>query len=133
MPCNGYGPSVRPRISVRRTPQLLRRSSATLLLQAPLDGGLARTCRDAAPLDVERLAQLRDEPLDGQLPVAELAALVLGDRAQHEAGLRRHAPLLRRRERGRGLDVEHGLHARGRLLRVLAAGPARAGHAQLDL
>ena len=78
-------------------------------------------------------AELLDEPLDGQLAVAPLAPLVLGDAAQHRAGLRRHAPLLRVRQRRRRLDVEHGLDARLGRVRVLAARAARAREAQLDL
>ena len=38
---------------------------------------------DAAPLDAERLGELRDEPLDGELAVPRLAALVLRDGAEH--------------------------------------------------
>jgi hypothetical protein len=48
---------------------------------------------------VEGSSQRLDETLSRQLAVAQLAALVLGDRAQHRSGLRYDAPLLRVRQR----------------------------------
>ena len=82
---------------------------------------------------MEGLAQRLDQPLDSELAVPQLAALVLGDRSQHRARLADHARLLNAPERGRGLDVEERLDARLGLLRVLAARPTRPREAQLDL
>jgi len=63
------------------------------------------------------------EPLQGELPVASPAPLVLGHRAHNRADAPPEARLLPVRERLRGVDVEEGLDARFRLLRVLPAGP----------
>src|SRR3954467_14652047 len=79
------------------------------------------------------LPQLLDQPLEGELPVPELAALVLGDRAEHWAGAADDAAFLRVRQRVRGLDVEDGFDARLRLLRVLTARAARTRVAELHL
>src|SRR5205823_1990990 len=105
----------------RPLPELLRLGAALLLLQSPLDGGLARLRRLALALDVERRAQLLDEPLQREVLVPELAPLVLCDGPEHRPRLRGHTPLLRLGQGRRALDVEHGLDARLRLLRVLAA------------
>ena len=79
-------------------------------------------------------AQRLDEPFDRELAVAPLAPLVLGDARSTGPALRDHAALLLRRgERRRRLDVEHGLDPRLRALGVLTARAARAGEAQLDL
>ena len=102
-------------------------------LEPPLARRLRRFRRDALPLDVEGVPQLRDEALEGELGVARAAPLVLRDRPQHGAGARDHALLLALRQRGRSRDVEDRDGARLRLLRVLAAGAARARVLELDL
>ena len=85
------------------------------------------------PRDAQRFAEHLDEPVDGEVFVAQLAPLVLGDRAQHRPRLRDDALLLSRRERRRRLDVEDRLDPRLGFLGVLAARPARAGGAEQDL
>src|SRR5205085_10371306 len=110
----------------RRPTEPLGLRADPLLLEPPLPRRCARLRRDALPLYPQRLAQRLDEPLDRALAVPPLAPLVLRDGAQNRPGLREHAPLLRRRERRRGLDVEHRFDSRFRLLRVLTAGAARA-------
>src|SRR6266542_2705597 len=106
---------------VDRAAQLLRLRPALLLLEPPLDCGLRRLRRPPSPRDGERLAQLRDEPLDCELAVARLASLVLRDRTQHRPAACDDAPLLHVRQRARALDVEQSLDPRLGLLRVLSA------------
>src|SRR4051794_28770684 len=90
----------------RRAAEALALAPAPLLLEAPLFGGGGGLRRHPPPLDPQRLAQRRDEPLDGQLAVPPLAPLVLRDRAENRAGTRDDSPLLRGSERRRALDVE---------------------------
>src|SRR6059058_3926322 len=118
---NGCGPAL---TLVRRPAQALRLGSAALPFQPSLAGGRARLCRNATPLDLEGLAKLLDEPLDRELTVAHLAALVLSDGPQHRPGARQDSALLCGREHLRGLDVEDRLDACLRLLRVLSTWPA---------
>jgi hypothetical protein len=73
------------------------------------------------------------EPLEGELPVSPLAALFLSNRADDGAGPLDEAPFLGVRENRGGFDVENRLDAGLGLLRVLAAGPARARETQVDL
>jgi len=107
-------------------PPLLRRDPL-------LDRLTVRTRRTPRPPDAERVAQRRDQPLDGQLAVPELTAFVLGHGADGRAGAREHALLLRVRQGRRLLDVEERLDAGLRLLGVLASRPARPGRAEADL
>jgi hypothetical protein len=86
-----------------------------------------------APLDPEALAERLGEPLERKLLVPPLASLVLGDRADDGAAPGEQAPLLRVGERLGALDVEDRLDPGLRLLRVLAAGAARARRPELDL
>ena len=88
---------------------------------------------DPAPGDGKGGAKLLDEALDCKLTVAELAPLVLRDRAQHGSGAGDDTAFLHIGECGRRLDVEHRLDPRGRLLGVLPSRPARPGHPDLDL
>src|SRR5437764_559032 len=111
-------------------PPPLDLGAAPLLFEAALDRRLRRLRRPPTARDAERLVQLRDEALERQLAVAQLAALVLRDRAEHGAGLREHAPPLRVAERAGRLDVEHRLDARLVLLRVLSARSARPRRAE---
>src|SRR5204863_4094797 len=113
--------------------QALRFRAAALLVEAALLRPACRLRRPALSLDLERLSQLLDDTFDCELPVAPLAALVLGHGAEYGAGLRGDAPLLGVGERDGARDVENGLRSRLRLLRVLPARPARAREAQLDL
>ena len=92
-----------------------------LLLEPPLPCGGAGFRGHAAAGDGERLAKLRDEPLDRQLAVPSLAPLVLGDRTNDRTDTREDSAALSVRERRRGLDLERRLDPRRRLLRVLAA------------
>src|SRR5690606_5142768 len=64
------------------------------------------------------------QALKRELAVARLAAGVLGDRGHAPPVARQQALALRGRERRGGLDVEHGLDARGGDVRVLSS---RAG------
>ena len=89
--------------------------------------------RHPAPLDLERPAELFDEPLDGKLTVPQLASLVLRHSAQHGPCARDDAPLLGVGQRVRGLHVEDRFDARLRLLRVLSAGAARTREPELHL
>jgi hypothetical protein len=63
-------------------------------------------------------------PLNGELAVPRLAALVLCDGPKHRPYLSLDAPLLTLGQRGGCVDVEDRLDARFRLLCVLSAGPA---------
>src|SRR5207249_4262273 len=108
-------------------------AAAPLLLEPPLARGGRWRGRDPAPGHAQRLPQGLDDPLDRELAVPPLAALVLGDRAQDGPGARENAPFLDRRQRRRGLDVEGRLDAGLVLLGVLTAGPARSGEAKRDL
>ena len=114
-----FGP-LRSRGGLRRVPQLERATpdlfSGTCSAQS--SGGRrrrfvcdcrrfssSRRSRDAAvglvgaarPPDLRRLAQLLDDPVGRELAVAELRALVLGDRAHDRAEPLEHAPRARRR------------------------------------
>src|SRR5947208_2811098 len=113
--------------------QALRLAALPLLLQASLPCGGRRFGRTALPLDLQGVPQGLDDALDRELAVSPLAAFVLGDGAEHRAGLREHAPLLSVGQRDRALDVEDRLGAGLGLLRVLSAGPAGAREAELDL
>ena len=101
----------------------------------------ARLRRDAfvrlggAPRALHRQRALEPpaQALERQLAVARLAARVLRDGAHDRAQARRDPLALLLAQRLRGADVEHGLHARGGHVRVLAAGSRRAARAQLDL
>ena len=73
---------------------------------------------------MKRVAQSIGEPTDRELSVSGLAALVLGNRSQHRAGLAEHTLLLAIGERRRALDGENGLDTGLGLLRVLPAGAA---------
>ena len=84
-------------------------------------------------LTFERLAQLPDEPLDRELAVSPLAALVLGDRSQDGPRLGQHSSLLHVRQRGRLRHVEERLDPGLGRVGVLAPRAARAGEAELDL
>ena len=86
--------------------------------------------RSSLPARARSLGDLLDDPLGGELAVAQLRALVLGDRADDRAELREHPPPLGLAEPGRRLDVEERLDARRALLRVLAARPARPRDAE---
>jgi len=112
-------------------PLLLR--PAALVGQASLAGGGAGARRTPLATRAERGRERGGEPLEGELAVSRLAPLVLGDRADHRAETLEQAPALRIGQRGGCRHVEDGLHARLRLLRVLAAGAARARGAKLDL
>ena len=106
--------------------QALRIASTSLLGEAPFPRCGARLRRAALPLDAEALSQSGGETLERELAVPPLAPLILRERADHGASARSQAPFLRVGQ-GRGrLDVEDGLDPSLRLLRVLAAGPARA-------
>ena len=105
---------------------------APLLVQPPLPRRRRRLRRPALSLAPSALAERLDEPFDRQLAVAPLAALVLRDGAQRRPRTCRST----RRfwasvSADGGLDVENRLDARLRALRVLPAGPAGAGKAQL--
>src|SRR5262249_53817676 len=117
----------------RPAAEALRLRAAALLLEAARSRLPGRLRRPALSLDLEPFAQLLDDPLDRELPVAPLAALVLGDGAQHRPGLGDHTPLLSVGERDGALDLEDRLGAGLRLLGVLPARPARAREAELDL
>src|SRR5438094_226841 len=117
---------------VRGTPEPLRLGAALLLLAAAPSSGGGGLGGGALSRYAQRFPQRGAEPLDCELAIARLTPLVLRDRSQNRAGARDHAPLLRVRQRVRGLDVEDGDDPRLGLLRVLAAGPARAGDLQLD-
>src|SRR5216683_612923 len=82
---------------------------------------------------MERFAQAMDEPLGCELAVAQLAALVLRDRADDRPGLGKYASLLRMGERRRSHDVEPRVDLRIRRVRVLPAGATGARGAKLDL
>src|SRR5687768_10483603 len=62
--------------------ELLRRRAPFLRFEPALARGPCRLRRDPPALDFQRLPELLHEPLDGQLAVAPLTALVLRDRAQ---------------------------------------------------
>src|SRR6188508_683849 len=111
----------------------LRARPAALLLEPFFARRCAGLRRHALSRDRERLPELLHEPVGRQFAVAELAALVLCHRAQHLSRPRDDPPFLRVGERRRRLDVEHGLDARLRFLRVLTTRPARARDAELDL
>src|SRR5438067_5501191 len=83
--------------------------------------------------DAERGAERGHESLEGQPPIPELAALVLGHRSEDRACTLDHPLLLLLRQRRRSLDVEQRLDSRLRLLCVLAPGSARPGRAESDL
>src|SRR6266702_1015342 len=119
--------------SFQRAPEPFELGAAPLFLQPPLLRGLGRLRRDPLPLDAQRLAELAGEALDRELPVPQLAPLVLRDGPQHGADTAGHAALLHVRQGLGGLHVEHRLHARLRLLRVLATRAARTRETQLDL
>src|SRR6476646_4601808 len=89
----------------RRAPHALDLAPALLRREALLDRPAMRPRRPPRPPDAERVAQRRDQPRDGQLAIPELAALVLGHRADRRAGAREHALLLRVRQGRRRLDV----------------------------
>src|SRR5207247_4196039 len=108
-------------------------AAAALLVEAALDGGLARFRRAALARDAQSLPQGFDEPLGRELAVAPLTPLVLGNGAERGTGARHDAALLRCGQRGGGLDVEDRLDARIALLRVLATWAARAREAEVDL
>src|SRR5207248_5162948 len=110
----------------RRAAQAFELGALPFLLEPPLSRGGRRPRRTPPPLDPEGRPERLDEAPDGELAVAPLAALVLRDRPQDGPRLGDHAPLLRRRERRRGLDVEERLDSRFGALRVLAARAARA-------
>jgi hypothetical protein len=84
-------------------------------------------------LDAQGGAQLFDETLDGELAVAQLAALVLGDCPEHWTETGDDTVFLRLAERRRGGDVERCFDPRRRLLGVLSTGTARPRESQLDL
>src|SRR2546425_11628920 len=117
----------------RPTARALGLGAAALGLEAARAGGGGRLRGSAPARYAQGLAQRLHEPRDRQLAVPPLAALVLGEGALHRSGLRDHASLLSRRQRCRGLDVEDRLDATLGPLCVLAARPARAREAQLDL
>ena len=117
----------------RRLPECLRPGPPLLALAASRLCGLAGSGRHPTTWDGKRFAELLDETLDRELPVARLASLVLRDGTQHSAGPCDDTPLLRLGQRRGCLDVEQGLDARGRLLRVLPAGTTRARDPQRDL
>ena len=77
-------------------------------------------------LDSQRLAERRDEPLDGELAVPGLAAFVLRDGPDDRTYALQDVRLLRGCQAGGGLDVERRLNPCLGLLRVLATGSARA-------
>jgi len=81
-------------------------------------------------MDGKRREPLTDEALDRELAVAQLAPLVLRDRAQHRSRLRDDAPLLRVRERLGRQHVEARLDAGLGRVRMLAARAARPREAQ---
>ena len=116
-----------------RTAQPLRVAAALLCGEAAAPSPPCRLGRPPLARNAERLAQRRDDPLDRKLAVAQLAALVLRDRPQHRPGPRDDAPLLDVGQRRGREHVEHRLDAALRLVRVLAARPARPGGAQHDL
>jgi hypothetical protein len=117
--------SIDSRSLVRVPPQPLDPRAATLFFKSPFDRRLRRFGRPALARHSQRLAQLRDEPLECQLAVPRLAPLVLRDCAQYRSGAVDDPPLLRVSQRLGALDLEHGLDARFRLLCVLPARPAR--------
>ncbi len=99
---------------------------ASLTLEPPLARG-SRRCRRHTPARYGQCgAELLDEPLDRELAVACLTALVLGDGSEHGPGACDDPPLLRVRESARGLHVEQGLHPRRRLLCMLTARSTRS-------
>src|SRR6185295_9056393 len=111
--------------------QLLRLRAPLLRLEPPFARSRRRLRRDASTLHLQGLSQLLDEPLDRQLAVPQLAALVLGDRAKRRSGLGEDAAFLGIRE-GRGrLDVEDRLHPCLGRVRVLSARTARARETEL--
>ena len=116
-----------------RPPQPLDVGAAALGLEPAFLGRLARLRGDALAVDVQRLSQLLDEALDGELAVPQLAALVLRHRAERRAGLRDDPALLVVGQRRRALDVEDRLHAGLRGVRVLTSRAAGPGDAELDL
>src|SRR5256714_1129610 len=115
---------------VRPPAQPLRLAAPALLLASPPLGRGRRPGRPALPLYLQRLAQGLDQTLGRELAVSPLAAFVLGDGAEHRAGLRSHPPLLGVGQTDRALDAEHRLGPRLGLLRVLPAGAARAREAK---
>src|SRR5207249_180507 len=114
-------------------PEPLRLRPVPLLLEPTLTSGLGGRRGNPPPLDPEGPPELLHQALEGELPVSALAALVLGDRAQHRTRAGDDAPLLRLRERRRRFDVEDGFDPCLRLLRMLTAGAARAREPELDL
>ena len=117
-----------------------RATAAALDLAAPLLGvdpaalgAGRRACGPPGATDLERGAEPRRQALERQLAIAQLRAGVLrrgGDTRSEPAGDPR---LLGVAQGGRGVHVEHRLHARGGDVRVLTAGPRGAAGAQLDL
>src|SRR5262249_30056545 len=81
----------------------------------------------------ERVPERGDKAVGRQLPVPQLAPLVLGDGPKPCSGALDDAALLLVRQRRRGFEVERRLDARLGLLRLLAARAARTRRAVADL
>src|SRR5918996_2260421 len=132
-PTTGMMPLFVPLVSGRASTQALGVGPAPLFSQAPL-ARLGRGRRRAAPaLALEPAGDRLGEALERQLAVSPLAALVLSDCADNGADAIGKPALVRVRQRRRRLHVEEGLHARLRLLHVLAARAARTRETKLDL
>ena len=82
----GTGARDRHSVVLRGTTAALDLGTASLLRQPPLPGRCGGRGRDPPPGHCERDAELLHEPLERQLPVAELTPLVLRYRSQHRAG-----------------------------------------------
>src|SRR5436190_1935588 len=116
-----------------RTSEALDLAPPSLRREALLDRPAVRPRRAPRPPYAQRFPERRDEPLERQFPVPQLAALVLGDGLDRRADPVDDPLLLRVRQRRRRLHVEQRLDPRLRLLRVLPARPARPGRAEADL
>ena len=128
-------PSADNRVSVvlRRPAEPLRAAALALLVEPALLRGLRGRGRAPPPLRPQRLADRLGEALQGELTVAPLAALVLGDGADDRPRLGPDPPLLAVAQRRRGVDVEGRLDPGLGLLGVLAARPTRPRCPQANL
>src|SRR5262245_40003841 len=95
-----------PSVALRRTPETLRRGLPALLLEPPLPGRGGRLGRSPRAPDTRRLPELLDDAVGGELAVAELRSLVLGDRAHDRAEPLEHPAALGGGQRLRCRHVE---------------------------
>src|SRR5580765_4329963 len=90
----------RLRLGVGTPPAPLSLRLAPLSLEALLDRALARARRPARAFDGQGVAQRGAEALDGELPVAPLASLVLRKRVDDRARLGNYPGFLAVSQRG---------------------------------